>query len=220
MPTTPLTLYTHPFSRGRIARWMLEETGRSYDTVVLDYGGSMKADEYRAINPMGKVPAIRHGNVVVTEAAAICAYLADQFPLQHLAPAVTSAARGIYYRWLFFAAGPLEAAVTAHALNLHPGTPEQSRTAGYGSYADVLDTLEIELERTLDKGSYLCGEHFTAADLYLASHLMWGLQFGTIEKRPVFERYIAPILGREAHVRASAIDDELAATMQGNPAQT
>ena len=213
-----LTFYTNPMSRGQIARWMLEETGRSYDTVVLDYGGSMKADEYRAINPMGKVPAIRHGNVVVTEAAAICAYLADQFPLQHLAPAVTSPARGIYYRWLFFAAGPLEAAVTARALNLHPSSPEQSRTAGYGSYADVLDTLETELKRTLDRGSYLCGEYFTAADLYLGSHLMWGLQSGTIEKRPVFESYIAPMLGREAHVRASALDDELAAKMQGNAA--
>lgn len=218
MPNTPLTLYTHPYSRGRIARWMLEEAGCSYDTVLLDYGTSMKAPDYTAINPMGKVPAIRHGDLVVTEAAAICAYLADQFPLKHLAPAVSSPARGTYYRWLFFAAGPLEAAVTAHALKLHP-TPEQSRSAGYGSYADVLDTLEKELTRTLERGSCLCGEHFTAADLYLASHLMWGLQFGTIEKRPVFERYITPLLEREAHVRATALDDALATEMQRGAGQ-
>lgn len=214
MPNTPLTLYTHPFSRGRIARWMLEETGRSYDTVILDYGTSMKGAEYLAINPMGKVPAIRHGNVVVTETAAICAYLADQFPLKHLAPAVNSPARGVYYRWLFFAAGTMEAAITAKALKLHPTTPEQSRSAGYGSYDDVMNTLEKELEQTLQRSSFLCGEHFTAADLYLGAHLMWGLQFGTIDKRPVFERYIAPLLERDAHVRASALDDELASRLQ------
>ena len=107
--TAPITLYTHPMSRGRTARWMLEECGATYDTVVLDYGTSMKAPAYLAINPMGKVPALTHGDIVVTEQAAICAYLADLFPEKKLAPAVGSPQRGAYYRWLFFAAAPLEA---------------------------------------------------------------------------------------------------------------
>ncbi len=105
--TDKLVFYTHPMSRGRIVRWMLEEIGAPYETQVLDYGTTMKAPDYLAINPMGKVPAIMHGDSVVTECAAICAYLADAFPAAGLAPNVTSRDRGAYYRWLFFAAGPL-----------------------------------------------------------------------------------------------------------------
>ncbi len=102
-----LVLYTHPMSRGRVARWMLEETGQPYRTEVLEYGSSMKAPSYLAINPMGKVPALRHGDAVITENAAICAYLADAFPQANLAPAPGDPLRGPYFRWLFFAAGPL-----------------------------------------------------------------------------------------------------------------
>jgi glutathione S-transferase len=115
-----LTLYTNPMSRGRIARWMVEEVGQPYDTVLLEYGGSMKGADYLAINPMGKVPAIRHGETIVTEGAAICAYLADAFPEAGLAP--PPAERGAYYRWLFFGAGPLEQAVNAQALGLLAAT--------------------------------------------------------------------------------------------------
>ena len=115
MTDAALTFYTHPQSRGRIVRWMLEEVGTPYDTVLLDYGTTMKAPEYLAINPMGKVPAIQHGQTVVTEAAAICAYLADAFPQVGLAPAPDDQLRGPYFRWLFFAAGPLGAAASNKA---------------------------------------------------------------------------------------------------------
>ncbi|HVK81122.1 MAG TPA: glutathione S-transferase, partial [Verrucomicrobiae bacterium] len=136
-----LTFYTNPMSRGRIARWMLEEIGQPYETVALEYGTTMKAPEYLAINPMGKVPAIKHGDVVVTECAAICAYLADAFPQAGLAPAPTDKLRGPYYRWLFFAAGPVEAATTNKSLGV---TTDADRKAmvGYGSQAEVLDVLE------------------------------------------------------------------------------
>lgn len=107
---TPLTFFTNPMSRGRIARWMLEEVGEPYETQVVEYGEAMKSPEYLAVNPLGKVPAIRHGDQIVTECAAICAYLADAFPQAGLAPPVEQ--RGNYYRWMFFAAGPVEAAIT------------------------------------------------------------------------------------------------------------
>ena len=120
-----LILYTNPMSRGRIARWMLEEIGAPYRTEIVEFGPTMKAPEYLAINPMGKVPAIRHGETVVTECAAICAYLADAFPDADLAPPL--AERGAYYRWLFFAAGPLEAAITDRDLGMEPNITQQGR---------------------------------------------------------------------------------------------
>lgn len=209
--SVPITLYTHPRSRGRLARWMLEECGAAYDTVVLEYGTSMKAPAYTALNPMGKVPAIRHGDVVVSEGAAICAYLAEQFPAKRLAPAPDSPERGTYYRWLFFAAGPLEAATTAKSLGLL--APEEKRVqAGYGTYADVMDTLEFAARAALARGGHLCG-HFTAADLVLAAHLNYGMLFGAIEKRTAFEQYAHPIVRREACLRANASDDALAQQM-------
>jgi len=110
MMTEELVFYTHPMSRGRIVRWMLEEVGQPYQTELLDFATTMRAPAYLAINPMGKVPALRHGEIVVTEAAAICAYLADAFPEAGLAPPPGDKRRGAYYRWLFFAAGPLDAA--------------------------------------------------------------------------------------------------------------
>lgn len=208
--TPNFTLYTHPMSRGRLARWMLEECGAPYDTVLLDYGTTMKAPGYLAINPMGKVPALKHGDTVVTENAAICTYLADLFPEKKLAPPVGSAARGSYYRWLFFAAGPLEAASTAKSLNLL-APPDKAVQAGYGTYTDVMNTLEY----AVSQGPYLCGDHFTAADLYVAAYLNWGMQFGDVEKRPAFERYAQPIVQRPACLRANAIDDALMAGQAG-----
>jgi len=201
--TDELVFYTHPMSRGRIVRWMLEEVGQPYRTEVLDYATGMKAPAYLAINPMGKVPAIRHGETVVTEGAAICAYLADAFPQAGLAPAAGGRERGPYYRWLFFAAGPLEAAVTNKSMGWET-TLEQRRMVGYGSYGQVLDTLE----QALDGRDYLA-ESFTAADLYLGAHLGWGLSFGTIQKRPAFERYVARLQVRPAYLRACEIDDAL-----------
>lgn len=199
-----LTFYTNPQSRGQIVRWMLEETGEEYETVVLEYGGSMKSAEYLAINPMGKVPAIRHGDVVVTEVAAICAYLADQFPAAGLAPSLTDPARGTYYRWLFFGAGPLEMAVTAKALNWQ--VEEGRRTmVGFGTYEATLDALE----GALSPGPWLCGEQFTAADLYVGAAITWGMMFGTLEKRPAFEAYARRLQARPASQRAQQLDAAL-----------
>jgi len=208
-----LILYTNPMSRGRIARWMLEEVGEPYRTEVLEYS-AMKDPAYLAINPMGKVPAIRHGDLVVTEAAAICAYLADAFPRAGLAPPAGDRLRGPYYRWLFFVAGPLEAAVTNKALGFET-PPDRRAMAGYGSYEAVIDTLET----ALDGREYLVGDRFTAADLYVGSHLGWGLMFGTIEKRPAFERYVQMVDARPAAQRANQLDDALvAAAKEAEPA--
>jgi len=201
-----LVLYTHPMSRGRVARWMLEETGQPYRTEVLEYGSSMKAPSYLAINPMGKVPALRHGDAVITENAAICAYLADAFPQANLAPAPGDPLRGPYFRWLFFAAGPLEAALTNRAMGFVV-PPERERMMGYGRCETVLDTIEAALAGA----EYLAGPGFTAADLYLGSHLGFGMQFGTLEKRPLFEQYWRRLSSRPAAVRARELDDALAA---------
>jgi glutathione S-transferase len=197
-----LIFYTNPMSRGRMVRWMLEEVGQPYRTELLDYGPPMKAQNYLAVNPMGKVPALRHADVVVTECAAICAYLADAFPEAGLAPATS--ARGAYYRWLFFAAGPIEAAVTNKALNfaLPPG---RERMAGYGSFSDVMDTLELAVTNT----EYLAGGKFSAADVYVGAQIGFGLRFGSIEKRPAFEAYWARVGSRPAQIRAAEIDDAL-----------
>lgn len=176
--TAPLTFYTHPMSRGRVARWMLEETGLPYETVLLEYGTTMKAPEYRAINPMGKVPAIKHGDTVVTENAAIAMYLADLVPSLRLAPSVGSPERGPYYRWISFMA-PLEQLMVAKA----GGSPlPDPRMAGFGTEQELLDTLEGAVK---DR-DHLAGEHFTAADLLVASSMGWYLQFKLLEARPAF----------------------------------
>lgn len=201
-----LVFYTNPMSRGRIVRWMLEEVGQPYRTELLEYGTTMKAPEYLRINPMGKVPALRHGDAVVTEAAAICAYLADAFPEAGLAPPPGDRLRGPYYRWLFFAAGPLEAATTNKAFGFEVPVERQGMV-GYGSLADVLATLEAALA---DR-AYLVGDRFSAADVYVGSHLGWGMRFGMVETRPTFERYFERLIARPAAIRAREIDDALVA---------
>lgn len=201
-----VTLYTNPQSRGRIARWMLEEVGTYYHVEVLEYDGSMKSPAYLKINPMGKVPAIVYRDQVVTEGAAICAYLAEAFPQAELAP--LPAERASYYRWLFFAAGPLEAAVTDFkTFGLEPDAQKQ-RMVGYGSYAAVLDNLSGWLK----DHTYITGDRFTAADVYVGSQINWGLQFGTIEKRAEFVDYAQRITAREAYRRAMEKDDALVET--------
>jgi glutathione S-transferase len=204
-----LTLYTNPMSRGRIARWMLEEIGQPYETVVLGYGESMKSPDYLAINPMGKVPAIKHGDTVVTEAGAICAYLADAFPEAKLAPPPGDKRRGPYYRWMFYGAGPVEQMAAHHALAFD-APADKSAMLGYGSRAAVLDVLE---RAAGDATPYLLGEQFTAADVYFGAHMWWGLQFGTIEKRPAIAAYVDRITARPASVRAGQLDDEAAAKL-------
>lgn len=200
---TKLTFYTNPQSRGRIAHWMLEEIAEPYETVWLDYATTMQASEYLAVNPMGKVPALQHGTALVTETAAICAYLADRFPEKNLIPPANDPARAAYFRWLFFAAGPLEQAVTAKSLGWQ--VPEgKAGFVGFGSYEKTIDTLEQALANT----TYLCGEQFTAADVYVGSHLGWGMLFGTIERRPVFEAYVARLYARPAYLQANRLNEE------------
>jgi glutathione S-transferase len=202
--TDELTFYTNPMSRGRIVRWMLEELGRPYRTELLEYGPAMKGPAYRAINPMGKVPAIVHGDTVVTEAAAICAYLADAFPEAELAPPPGDPRRGPYYRWMFFAAGPVEAALSNKAFGFEVPAQRQGMI-GYGSVEDVVNALEYAVSRS----DYIAGDRFTAADVYVGSQIGWGMMFGTLEKRPAFEAYWNRIGSRPAALRARQIDDAL-----------
>ncbi len=202
-----LVFYTHPLSRSRLARWMLEETGLPYEDRILEFGTTMKSPEYLAINPMGKVPAIRHGDLVVTENAAICAYLADLVPERQLAPRVGSRERGSYYRWLFFLAGPTEAVVTAR----YAGAFAPARAAGYGTEDDVLRVLEQALEGR----EHLAGDHFTAADLYMASLLGFYLQTGAIQARPAFSAFVQRHAQRPAAVAARERDDALAQQFPG-----
>ncbi|TVP87188.1 MAG: glutathione S-transferase family protein [Pseudomonadaceae bacterium] len=190
-----ITFYTNPYSRGGIVHWMLEEVGAPYKVHNLAYGEAMKTPEYLAINPMGKVPAIKHGEVIVTEAAAICAYLADAFPEAGLAPA--AAERGDYYRWLFFVSGPWEASFSLRSCGIDM-TPDQELQLGCGRPERVLDVLaEAVRER-----EFIAGERFSAADVYVGSHIGWGMQFGTIDPRPEFQQYWQRLEQRPAHQRS------------------
>jgi glutathione S-transferase len=197
-----LTFYTNPMSRGQIARWMLEEVGAPYEQVLLDYGTTMKAPEYLAVNPMGKVPAIKHGDTIVTEAAAICLYLADAFPDANLAPDL--AHRADYYRWVLFCAGPIEAAITNRAMGWQV-PPDRKMMAGYGDYEDAVAALE----NAVAGKSFVAGDRFSAADVYVGSTIDWGLMFKTLPDRPAFQDYIAPMRERPGYKKAKAIDAAL-----------
>lgn len=198
-----ITFYTNPMSRGRIVRWMLEEIGEPYSTEVLEYGTTMKSAEYLAINPMGKVPAIVHNDVVVTECAAICTYLADAFPDRGLAPPVEG--RGDYYRWLFFFAGPFESAAMDKALGIEVPEGKEMMSGYGGSLAGIVDVLEA----LFDRSPYVAGDEFTAADVYCGSHIGWGMQFETLEKRPAFVSYFERLSQRPAYIKANELDDAL-----------
>lgn len=202
--TDEVLFHTHPMSRGRIVRWMLEETGCRYRPEPMAFE-DLKSAPYLAINPLGKVPAITHHGVVVTEAAAICAYLADAFPAAGLAPAVDDPRRGSYLRLLFLAAGPLEAAITNRVLGVEV-TPEQSAFVGYGTY-DRLMALIGQL--VADASPWLLGERFSAADVYLGSQILFGLKFKTIAPQPAFQAYLQRLMERPAWQRATAADDAL-----------
>jgi len=199
---TDLVFYTNPMSRGRVARWMLEEVGAPYETKVLDYASSMKAPEYLAINPMGKVPAIVHKGRTVTETAAICAYLADAFPDAELAPALDD--RADYYRWLFFTAGPVEAAFSNKAAGFIPDADKQ-RMFGYGNFDLAVDTLEA----AVNGKEFVAGNRFSAADVYVGSMLAFMTGFKLLEPRPTFSAYVERLELRPAWKRAKEIDDAL-----------
>lgn len=198
-----ITLYTNPMSRGKIIRWMLEELGLDYKTKIIDYAKDMKSAEYLAINPMGKVPALQHGTTIITETPAICAYLAETFKEKGLAPN-NDAERGAFYRWLFFAAGPLEQAIGLKMLGAEI-TPEKERSLGCGNPQTTLDVLA----QAVSNSSYICGEHFTAADVYIGSHIGFGIQFGAFEVCPELVSYWERINQRPAKLKAEAIDNAL-----------
>ena len=202
-----LIFYTNPMSRGQTVRWMLEEVGQPYDTEILDYGTTMKAEPYLSINPMGKVPAIRHKGRVVTEVAAICCYLADAFPEANLAP--PPADRADYYRWIFFTSGPIEAAFTNKAMGWE-APPERQATLGYGSYDAALATLEAYLASK----PFITCDRFTAADLFVGAYVNFMLEFKLVDPRPVFTDYAARMTDRDAYRRAKEIDGKLIAEMK------
>lgn len=204
-----IIFYTNPMSRGRIVRWMLEELGQPYETRVLEYGPQMKSPEYMAINPMGKVPAVKHGDIVVTEAAACCAYLAAAFPEAGLAPAPGTPENAAYFRWMFFAAGPGEAAITNASFGFElPDDPQVRGRSGYGSLEAVADALAAMLS---DGRDYVTGGAFSAADVYVGSQILWGRRLGTLPDRPGFAEYTKRLTARPAAVRAREIDDALMA---------
>ena len=202
-----LRFYTNPMSRGQTVRWMLEEVGEPYQTEILDYGTTMKAEPYLSVNPMGKVPAIRHNGRVVTEVAAIVCYLADAFPQANLAPPPQD--RADYYRWIFFTSGPVEAAFTARSMGWE-APPEKQGMIGYGTYDKAIETLE----RYLASKPYITCERFTAADLYVGAMVNFMLQFNLLEPRPAFTDYAARVTDRDAYRRAREIDGKLIAEMK------
>ena len=195
-----LTFHTNPMSRGRIVRWMLEEVGAVYDTVVQDFATTIRGDDYRAINPMAKVPTLVHDGAVITEVAAICLYLADLYPAAGLMPQD----RGQCYRWMFFGAGPVEQAVVNTSFGWVAEPDKEGRT-GYGS----LDRVVTTLTQHLTGRAYICGDSFSVADVYLGSQISWGLRFGTLPGNDVLRDYWDGIATRPALARANALDDGL-----------
>ena len=201
-----LTLYHAAPSRSSITRWMLEEIGEPYDIHLLSLSkGDNRAPEYLAVNPMGKVPALKHGDTVITEAAAICAYLADEFPHAKLNVPIGTPCRGVYLKWLFFGPSCIEAAMIDRA---SPRKEEARRAMlGYGDFDTVMDVTA----KAVAKGPFLMGEQFTAADVIVGSTLRWGMMFKLLPERPEFVAYTNRLAARPALQRAEAQDKELAA---------
>ncbi len=201
-----LTLYHAAPSRSSVVRWMLEELGEPYELHVLRLAeNEQHQPDYLAINPMGKVPALKHGDAVVTEVAAICAYLADEFPRARLNIPVGGARRGAYLKWLFFSPSCIEPAVTDRAF---PRKEQPRRgTLGYGDFDTVMDVVA----KAIEPGPYLMGEQFSAADVVVGSMLRWGMMFDLLPKRPEFVAYVGRLEQRPALQRATALDQNLVA---------
>jgi len=206
-----LIFYHNPQSRGRIVRWMLEEVGHPYETEVIPYD-QMKSERYLAIHPLGKVPAIKHNGHILTECAAICTYLADVFPEAMLGPRADEKAD--YYRWLFYAAGPLEASISNQAMGWQV-PPERERMFGYGNFEKAIAAID-ELFSLRD---YVCGDRFTAADVYVGSQIMFPMQFGMLPERESFLRYRDRLHARPAYNRANEIDEKIIGEMGLRPPQ-
>lgn len=204
--TDQIVFYHNPRSRAAMAHWMLEEVGADYRTIILDFEkGEHKTPEFLAINPMGKLPTIVHKGVVVTETAAIIAYLADAFPEAGLAPPTDDPARGTYFRWLVFGASCFEPALLDRMFQRPE--PPQKGAVGWGSYEDTLGALK----QALTPGPYLLGDQFTAADVYVGSELQWATIFGApgLKEEPVFQDYIARVTARPAWLSAAKADGRM-----------
>jgi glutathione S-transferase len=201
-----LTLYHAAPSRSSIIRWMLEEIGEPYEVKLLSLSkGDNRAPDYLAVNPMGKVPALRHGDAVITEAAAICAYLADEFPRAKLNVPLGDPRRGPYLKWLFFGPSCIEPAMMDRAF---PRKEEARRAAlGYGDFDTVINVVADAVAR----GPYILGEQFTAADVVIGSTLRFGMLFKLLPERPEFTAYTGRLAQRPALQRAETKDKELAA---------
>ncbi len=201
-----LTLYHASPSRSSVTLWMLEEVGERYDIHLLSLQKEeQRKPDYLAVNPMGKVPALKHGDTVITESAAICTYLADAFPKANLAVPVGTPKRGVYLKWLFFGPGCLEPAVIDRAA---PRKEEPRRAMlGYGDF----DTTMNVVAKAVEKGPWLMGEQFTAADVVIGSNIRWGMMFKMLPERPEFVAYAERIAKRPAAQRAEAKDKELSA---------
>ena len=201
-----LTLYHAAPSRSSIVHWMLEELGEPYDLHLLSFAkGDNRAPEYLAVNPMGKVPALKYGDTVITEAAAICAYLADEFPQARLNIPVGDPRRGVYLKWLFFGPSCIEPAITDRAFP----RKEEPRRAALG-YGDIDTVMDLVAKGVSGNGPYLMGEQFTAADVIIGSTLRWGMMFKLLPERPELMPYAQRIAERPALQRSEAKDKELA----------
>jgi glutathione S-transferase len=203
-----VVLYYNPMSRARIAHWMVEEVGAPYrmELVSFDKGEHKKAG-FLAVNPMGKLPALVYRGTVVTEAGAICAYLADAFPAAGLAPGPGAAERGTYYRWMFFGAGCVEPALMDR-MTSRPAPPRPSSN-GYGCYEDTVNTLE----KAVTPGPFILGDRFSAVDVYVGSQIGFGMRMKSLEPRPAFASYLARIGERPAYKRANEQAEKFTAQM-------
>jgi glutathione S-transferase len=207
MADAPIDFYYNPQSRAAIVHWMLEELGVPFNMHVLRFDkAEHKTPEFLAINPMGKVPTIKHGDVVITEYPAICCYLADVFPAAGLAPAIGDPQRGPYLRWLFFTGSCIEPAMSDHALKREPGRPSMM---GYGSFDDTMNTATLAVK----DGPYLLGETFSAADVVFGSGILFGMMFGLLPERPEFLAYGEHLKKRPAYQRAKSKDEGIAASL-------
>lgn len=206
MTKKTLTLYTNPMSRGRVVRWMLEEIGEPYNAVSMEFGPATQSEDFLALNPMGKLPVLTHGDAVVTETVAVCAYLADAFPQAKLAPPANDAeARAAYHRWLYFVAGPFESAIADKMLGVEDIPQDKQGFVGYGNYDKTVKTLEALVANK----TYIAGDGFTTADLVMTAYLDFYMQWKVLPSLPAFVAYVDKHNNRPAAVRATKTDDAL-----------
>jgi glutathione S-transferase len=205
-----ITFYHAAPSRSSIVHWMLEELGQPYELELVSFKkGENRQPKFLAINPMGKLPTLKHGDAIITEAAAICTYLADAFPEAKLNVPIGDPQRGVYLKWMFFGPSCLEPAVSEKAFPRKEPPPRSA--LGFGDFDTVMDVLA----QGVGKGApYLMGSQFTAADVIIGSGLRWGTMFKLIPERPEFTAYVRRLSERPALRRATEKDAELQAQQE------